>query len=126
MVRAIRLLRRPLSVLLLAILVSPGLLAECRPLGADSAAGMPCCHKPSSEASLDAECCAVNQPAPTSENPPATATPVRTLTGKELLPASASAAPDVAAPPVPAGDPSPVAHRVSQDRLYLRNSAIRR
>lgn len=126
MFRAIRRLRRPLGVLLLAMLVSPGLGAECRPLTVDSAAGMPCCHKQSNEASLDAECCAVKQPAPTSEQPPATAPPVRTLNGKELLPASASAAPDVAAPPVPAGDPGPVAHRIPQDRLYLRNSAIRR
>lgn len=126
MFRAIRRLRRPLGVLLLAMLVSPGLVAECRPPDVDSEAGMPCCHEQPSEASLDAECCAVNQPAPSSENPPATVPQARTVNGKELPAATASAALDVAPPPIGVGARSVVAQRIPQDRLYLRNSAIRR
>lgn len=124
MLRALRSLGRPVGVILLALLVSPSMVADCRPIGEAAAADMPCCHKASRVASFDAECCAV-RPDSSSEHQPPLAPQLRSTDGKDFLTNAPPAAAAVPAPPVPvpdsrAGDPP-----VPQDHLYLRHSAIR-
>jgi hypothetical protein len=93
---------------------------------AASATRMPCCPEASDEASLDPECCAVGQPDRGSESQPLTLPQVRTVSGTDLLPSASPAGADMAAPPPAIADIPAAAPRVPQDRLYLRNSVIRR
>jgi hypothetical protein len=125
MVSVIRHLARPLSALLLVVLLAPAAVVECAGTALGGMDAVTCCHRSTDVAAMDPNCCAMRQHAPEPTQP---ATPVASGSSDQsfavaLLPA---VVPVVVAPSVSAFAETVNTGPVPLDPLYLRLSAIRR